>query len=175
MVVLDEDRVVETGSVIRAPAGSDRLLLERAQSRRRLPRVEDHGARSVDGLDVASRQGRDARQAAEEVERETFRRENASRRPLHAGDRARRYAVSVGNERLQRRAELGEDGRGDIEAEDDAGLLGADLGDARGIRLDQGLGRHVTRADVLGEPRARVEGRQCHVSNAIVSSGRTML
>ena len=40
VVVLDQDRVEEADAVVRRAAGADGVLLERAQRRRRLARVE---------------------------------------------------------------------------------------------------------------------------------------
>ena len=53
VVLLHEDRVVQPGPVGGAAARHDRRLLERAQARRGLARVEDAGARARHRLDVA--------------------------------------------------------------------------------------------------------------------------
>ena len=55
VVVLDQDRVVETHAVVRAAAAADGVLLERAQAGRRLAGVEDRRAGAGDEVDVAAR------------------------------------------------------------------------------------------------------------------------
>src|SRR5579862_7117574 len=54
MVLLDEDGVVETGTMVRAAAAPDGVLLERPQPGRRVARVEDGRAAAVDELDEAA-------------------------------------------------------------------------------------------------------------------------
>ena len=71
VVVLDQDPVVEARAMVAAAAGAHRVLLERAQRRRRLARVE-HRDPAVGGVDVAPRQRGDPGQALQEVERGPF-------------------------------------------------------------------------------------------------------
>ena len=66
--------------MVHPAAGAHRLLLERAQARRGLARVEDARAGALDRLHVARRQRRDARQPAEEVERHALGRRGSTRR-----------------------------------------------------------------------------------------------
>ena len=63
VVLLDQDRVVEADAMVAPAARGDRGLLEGAQARRRLPRVEDPGAGAGDRLRVARGQRRHARTA----------------------------------------------------------------------------------------------------------------
>src|SRR3712207_7355630 len=56
------------------------------RSRGRLPRIEDLRTGSRDRLDVARGEGRDPRQAAEEVERRALGGEDACCRPFEACD-----------------------------------------------------------------------------------------
>ena len=82
--------------MVRAAARGDGVLLERAQARRRLARVEHGHASALDGVDVAPRERRDAGQPAEEVERDTLAGED---RTLRARRRGRRRQAP----RLRRR------------------------------------------------------------------------
>ena len=79
VVVLDQDRVVEAEPVVRAAAAADRVLLERAQARRRLARVEDLGAGPVDGVDEAAGERRDAGEASEQIQRRPLAGEQGTR------------------------------------------------------------------------------------------------
>ena len=63
VVVLDQDAVVQAAAMIDAAAGTHGVLLQRAQRRRRLARVE-HGDASVGRVDELARQRRDARRGA---------------------------------------------------------------------------------------------------------------
>ena len=84
VVLLDEDRVEQAEAVVRPAARGDRGLLERAQPRRRLARVEDPRAGALDLADRARGRGRDARQAAEEVQRRALGGQDRPRRALDA-------------------------------------------------------------------------------------------
>ena len=64
VVLLDEDRVVEPAAMAHPAAGPHGLLLELAQARRGLARVEDARARALDGLHVARGERGHAGQAA---------------------------------------------------------------------------------------------------------------
>src|SRR4051812_29952260 len=68
MVLLDEDRVVQPEAVVVAAAGEHGLLLELAQQRGGLARVQDPRAAAVDGLDVAAGQRRGTPQPPPEGE-----------------------------------------------------------------------------------------------------------
>ena len=159
VVVLDQDAVVEAEAMVRAAAAADGVLLELAQARRRLAGVEDRRAGAVDRVDVAAGERGDAAEAAEQVEREPLAREHRARRALETrGDRPRLDAVAVGGERLEGvGAQLLEDGRGDVEAADHAGLLEQDRASQTCALVDHGVRGRVARADVLGEPAAHVE------------------
>ena len=123
VVVLDQDAVVEAGAMVAAAAGAHRVLLERAQRRRRLARVE-HGDPVRGGVDETPRQRGDARQALQEVERGPLRRQHQRRRAADlGGDVARLAPIAVTiperdvhrgielTERLCRHVEAGEHAR----------------------------------------------------------------
>ena len=69
VVLLDEDLVEQAEAVVAPAARGDRRLLERAQARRRLARVEDLRAGALDRAHARRGQRRDARQPPEEVQR----------------------------------------------------------------------------------------------------------
>ena len=69
VVVLDQDAVVQAEAMVRAAAAAHGELLQRAQARRRLARVEDRRAGAGDGVDVPARQRRDTGQPPEQVQR----------------------------------------------------------------------------------------------------------
>ena len=86
VVVLDQDAVVEAQAMIGAAAAADGVLLERAESRRRLARVEDG--------DAAARPHRRTRAVSVAMPHRRWRKLSAVRSasssacasPLHAGD-----------------------------------------------------------------------------------------
>ena len=69
VVVLDQNRVVETEAVIEAAAATHRIFLQRAQPRRGLAGAANPRACVSDQLYEGRRLGRDAGQVAEEIER----------------------------------------------------------------------------------------------------------
>src|SRR5207237_7545763 len=103
MVLLDEDRVVEPGPVIRAAAAADRVLLERAEAGCRLARVEDRRAGAVDSVDEGARERGDPTETAEQVERGAFAREDRACRPTDLGDplASLRDMIAVCEERVE--------------------------------------------------------------------------
>ena len=60
VIVLDQDRVIETESVIEAAAATHRIFLQCAQPRRGLARAADAHARAGDATDELVRGGRHA-------------------------------------------------------------------------------------------------------------------
>src|SRR5919108_398603 len=104
-VLLDQDRVVQAGAVVRRAAQADRLLLELAQAGGRLPRVEDLRPRSIHRPDEARGERRHTRQPAKEVQRHPLAGEDRPCAPLHPGDRARLAPLPLGGDALE--AELG--------------------------------------------------------------------
>ena len=133
------------------------MLLERAQAGRRLARVEDRGAGALDGVDVAARERGDAGEASP-------RKLSATRSPVRtarSGPATLATAVGAVDARalldegleVQVAIERAEDGLGDLEPADDAGLLHEELRGAARVRVDRRVGRDVARADVLGERR----------------------
>ena len=79
MVVLDEEGVVEAEAMVHRAAAAHRIFLEGAQARRRLARAADLRIGMGDERHIFRRQGRDARQAAHEVERDAFGGEDGAR------------------------------------------------------------------------------------------------
>ena len=79
VVVLDQDRVEEADAMVRRAAGAHRVLLERAQRRRRLARVED-GDAAAGRVDELARARGDAGQPLQEIERGPLADEQRARR-----------------------------------------------------------------------------------------------
>ena len=69
VIVLDQDGVEQTEAVVDAAAAAHGILLEGAQARRRLARVDDARLGAGDRGDVAGGQRGDAAEVAEKVER----------------------------------------------------------------------------------------------------------
>ena len=127
VVLLDQDRVVEAHAVVHPAAGADRGLLERAQQRRRLAGVEDHGAPALRPrrLDEAGGQGRDAGEVAEQVERDALAGEQAARRAARPSATSRGHVVASTGPSTTTPVELAAAGQperlgGGVEPEDDA-------------------------------------------------------
>ena len=119
VVVLDQDAVVQPAAMIDAAAGAHGVLLERAQQRRRLARVEDDDA-PAGGIDELPRQRGDAGEPLQEVERRALGRQQ--RRRVARDTRRRRcparhaLAVAVPDRDGDARIELAERLAGDVEA-----------------------------------------------------------
>src|SRR5207344_1802963 len=93
---------VEAETMVTAAAAGDGVLLERAQPRRRLARVEHARTRAVHGVDVAARERGDSGEAAEEVQRDALAREDRALGAAHPGDdRGRLDDVPVADEGLE--------------------------------------------------------------------------
>ena len=78
MIVFHQDHIAEGGAMVRAAAGNNRGLFQRAQPRRRLAGIEDLGAGFPDRLHKLVRQGGNAAKALEEIERDAFRGQDRS-------------------------------------------------------------------------------------------------
>src|SRR5436190_1428041 len=72
VVLLHEHAVVEARAVVATAAAADGVLLQRPQTGRRLARVEDRRSGALGQLDEAAREGSDAAETGEEVERDSF-------------------------------------------------------------------------------------------------------
>ena len=158
VVVLDQHRVEETDAVVRRAAGADGVLLERAQRRRRLARVED-GDAAARRLDEPARARGDAREPLQKVERGPFADEQRPRGADHLRDllaRAAGVAIAPGGRKRGhgaplRRGHLSKCFERDLQAGEDAiGLHQEDAARHRG-RRDCRIGRDVAVADVLFE------------------------
>src|SRR5262249_3735993 len=144
----------EAEPVVAAAATRDGVLLERPQTRCRLAGVENGNAGPLDGIDVASRERRNARKAAEEVERDALSGEDRALLAGHAcDDRGRLDGDSVAYECLE--VDLGIErpkGRlGRPQPAYDTRLLEQELGRPDCVLRNRRLGRHVAGSDVLGE------------------------
>jgi len=85
VIVLDQNRVEQAHAVICRAPGTDRVLFERAERRRRFARVE-HTNPSAGRVDEAPRACRDARQALKEVERRALAHQERASRSNHFRD-----------------------------------------------------------------------------------------
>ena len=136
-------------------AAAHGVLLERPQAGRRLAGVEQHGVGALDRVGVATGQGCNAREPAEQVESRALGGEDGASLALHPGEDGGRveHAVAVVGERLEFQAgvEGAEDRLRDMKPADDAGLLEQELCDAGLARPDERDGGHVAGAEILGE------------------------
>src|SRR5207248_4190336 len=153
VVLLDEDRVVQSGPVVGAAARCDRALLELAQARRRLARVEDLRAGALDSADEARGERRDAGEPAEEVERDALSLQDRRRAAPDLGDGAAFAPLALGDARLPPKLTVDrlEHGARHVEPGDDPSRLLLDDGPGASVRRHQRVGRYVAHANVLGE------------------------
>src|SRR5688572_18425891 len=174
MVVLDQNPVVETRSMIHSAARTHGVLLERAKQWRRLAGIEDRyppGCR----IDKAPRQRGNAGEPLQEIERGPLRRKEAGGVAHICGDRRSRFApgaVRVVDCHRHARIELTERFRGDFESGDDTGRLRQNDRPRLLLGIDGALGGDVAPAVVLGECSAhqlpigssvkRLEGHALH-------------
>ena len=107
VVVLDEDGVVQAETVVRAAADADGVLVEEAQARRGLARVDElRAVRRGDGRELV-RARRDARHVLQKVQREALARQHGARRAVDGrDDRARRELHAVFEARVEKDARL---------------------------------------------------------------------
>ena len=136
VVVLHEHQLRQRAPVVHPSAGTDRRLLERAQAGQRLARVPDAGtlARS---FDEPTREGGNARQVAEEVQRRALAGEHAAQRATDLAQlRARADGRAVVDRPLDHDpvVELGEHLRGAAGSGDHAGRARDDVGGGRARR-----------------------------------------
>src|SRR5437867_4257118 len=75
MVIFDEHTVIESEAMIAPTTGSDCILFQHAQPRRRLARVHDTCSGICYGIHVAMRECGDAGKVLQEVERDALDRE----------------------------------------------------------------------------------------------------
>ena len=156
VIVLDQDRVVETEAMIVTAAAAHRVFFQRPQTRRGLARANDARLGMRDARDESRRRGGDSGQVPEEVERHAFGAEDRPRiagNGHHLGAALRRRAVvrmrrnrDLWCEPLERRGDQRQSG-------DHTGFTHHDLGAAIEIRRD---GRD--RGDVAGAAEIFFEG-----------------
>ena len=132
--------------MVAAASCGNRMLLERAQARCRLARVEHGGAGALDRVDVCTGHGRDARKTPEEVEGHALAREDRALRPGDARHDGRRLdGVAVADELLE--LDLGssctEHDLGRAQPADDAGLLDEERSVSDRVGRDRRLGGDV--------------------------------
>ena len=182
VVVLDEDPVVQSEAMVRRASAGHGALLERAQARRRLARVQDRRAGALHGLDVAPRERGDARHAREQVERSALARQHGARGSLDRRDRDRRVRDlgAFGDKRgdAHVRVERGVDRDDRVEPADHAGLLHEQARATAQTLVEQALARAIAGvAEILGERVAHdaVERGlgQLHCSTTASAPGRS--
>jgi hypothetical protein len=152
VVLLDQDRVVEAHAVIGPAAGGDRRLLQGAQARGGLARVEDAGAGELHPGNESRGQRGHTGEVAEEVERRPLGREQRPCRAGGARDDRRKVVPPLPLLRpiLQLSgAGLTKDLGGDIQAEEHTRLLLGDRRPPRCVLRDDRFRRDVARAQVL--------------------------
>lgn len=142
VVVLDEGRVREGHAVVDPAAAADRELLQGAQPRRRLAGVADLRLRAVQGVRPRACGGRNAGEAAQQVQGAALGGEQVAG---GAGDAeellAGLDAVAVVDVPLDLElvgAGHREDRLGDPQARDDAALAGGEVGGGAGVLGDGG-------------------------------------
>ena len=153
MVVLDEDRVEEPHAVVRPAAGPDCVLLQHAERRRGLPRVEHHDS-AAGRVHKRPRLGGDAGQALEKVQSGTFGDEQRARRAHHlahfiAGAATRTVRTMEGHR--HRRVDLTKRFGRDVGTGQHALALDQEHATSACPFVDRGQSGHVTRADIFGE------------------------
>ena len=157
VVVLDEGGVGQAHAVVGAAAAAHGVLLEGAQPGHRLARVAHDAAGAGERIGPTPRQGGDAGEVAQQVQRRALGREQGAGRRRHAGDDlAGRDPLAVGGEVLdigRGVAAHGVDGGGgDGEAGDDAVAAAGERADAALVGGHGGRRRHVDAAhQVLGD------------------------
>ena len=152
VVVLDEHAVVQADAMVDAAAAAHRVLGERAKRRHALAGVENRhpaGGR----VDEPPRQRRDAGQVLEEIEGGAFARQE--RRRAAADVRARlagRACIAIRLHALEasRRIDLVEHLTGDVEPRQHARALGEEHAPRQHVAGDDGLGRDIADAEILG-------------------------
>ena len=171
MVILDQHAIIQPGAMVAPAAHAHRVLLQRAQPRRRLARIHDLRPCIPHRRDTARRQRGDAGEPPQEVERGPLGRQQRARlaRDLRQR-RASLHRVAIRHERLERAlgSSCGEDAR----AIGSPATTPASRATIRAVALhprrDRRLGRHVAAPDVLGQRAAdqvaieeRIEGWYC--------------
>lgn len=146
MVVLDEHGIEQSDAVIEAAAAAHRVFLEGTEARRRLARIDDFRVRACNSIDVLTRQRRDARQAAEKIQRHTLGRQQRARVPGNACDHRaglHRFAVAGFDREIGFRPDRAEGRFGERKTCDDARLARGDDGVGRCVRGDCCIRRDV--------------------------------
>ena len=154
MVVLQQNHVEEADAMVHAAADLDGLLLQDAEARRRLARVEDVGSRALQALHVAARHRGDAAHALHDVEHQTLRlQQRAHLARDDEGHVARLDMGAVMDEdlHLERRVEAVEHLAGNLHAREHALLLDEELALAHRLLGDAAKGGVVAVANILGK------------------------
>ena len=143
--------------MVLAAADGDRVFLEHPEPRRRLSRIDYTSVRALDRLDILTRQGRDARQTLQKIERCALADEQRTRRTGDLGDLVagtaplavlpadckRRHSALVGH--------LSKHFGRDVKTCNHAVGFGDEHAARPGIGLDRRARRQVAAADVLLE------------------------
>ena len=163
MIVLDQHGIVEAEPMIAAAADADRIFFDRAQARRCLARADDLRLGVPDRRNHGRRRGGNSAQAAQEIQRNPFRRQNAPRRAGDGGDHvARRQsrAIIAFYTHLDGRIDQLEGEPSQIEARDNAGLARHQKCRGAAVHWHNGVGRQIAGAAEIFEqapcePKAR--------------------
>ena len=179
VVLLDQDRVVQARAVIGRSTGRHRRLLEGAQPRGRLARVEDHGSAVPDCVGYGSYapggHRRHARQPLEKVQRGPLARQQRPRAAGHPRHLATLTPDALVHQRLKgdRRIERREHQPGRLQSEDHPRRLLRDQRGRADVLGHRSGSRDVTRADVLGQRPGDDLNSQIHTGARILAGGRS--
>ncbi len=146
VIVLDQDGVVEAVAMVMAAAALDRVLLQGAQVRQGLARAGDLGRQTVDGRDIFRRQGGNAGQVAQQVERDAFGGQDGARLAFDPSqDVARFDLTAVGQDGFEAHLMVhhfhGQTGA--VDPGGNAGFTGAEFGLETRLGLNDGRSGHV--------------------------------
>ncbi len=153
VVVLDQDAVIQAHAMVQPTAADHGVLRQRSQAGNGLAGVENLDA-AAGSFDELARPRGDPRQVLQDIERGSFRGEDAGRRP---GDRGHAFArlaeAAVGSpiKEFDRGIHRGEHFTRHVEACDHARHVRDDRPGHPGICRHDGSGRHVARTDVLSQ------------------------
>ena len=154
VIVLDEDGVVQTKTVVGDAAGRGGLFLEQAEAGGGFAGIEDADAGAFDGADVARGEGGDTGEALEEVECDAFAGQERARGTFDVGDGVAggEMVAIVGSEfeEADAAAEVIDDRQDDGAGENEV-LAGEEGTGGLGVSGDAGVGGDIARADVFVE------------------------
>ncbi len=155
VVVLDQDGRAQVGAVVRPAAAGDGRLVQLAQARGRLARVQDLDARSGDRRHITAGRGRDPGQPLQQVEGGALGCEHGAGRGANPRDGGWRLLDlrALCNEHVHLRfgVKTTDDGERDVESANDSRLAQDHARNRFQVIGDGRLGRGVAVAGVLGQ------------------------